>query len=203
MSELRLTPSSSLKSIDLSAIRRRDETGSVSIAERSGVSICSMFARKGTEAQLVHRVRDVFGAELPRKPSYCRQGPVAFVWAGRSQWLVLQDSNARDSLEQRLRSSLTETASIINQSDGRAIVRVCGSRARNALAKGLLIDLHPSSFQPGDAAITSIAYIGVNFWQIDAVPTYDFAIFRSFAVAFWEWLVEAAAEFDVVIESPK
>lgn len=202
MSELRLTASSSLKSVSRSAaeVSSTNETAGVSIQERSDLTICSVFARKGAEAQLARRVKDIFGLELPEKPTYCRAGPVAIAWAGRSQWLVLQDGDASDASEQRLRSSLTDIAAIINQSDGRTIVRVSGPHIRSALAKGLPIDLHSNSFSPGDAAITSIGQIAVNFWQVDALPTYEFSMFRSFAVAFWEWLIDAATEFGVVIK---
>ena len=47
--------------------------------------------------------------------------------------------------------------------------------------------------------MTAVAYVGVHFWQIDAVPTYEFAILRSFAIAFWEWILDAAAEFGVAV----
>jgi sarcosine oxidase subunit gamma len=35
----------------------------------------------------------------------------------------------------------------------------------------------------------------VQLWQVDAVPTYELAVPRSLAAAFWHWLVESAAEF--------
>ena len=69
----------------------------------------------------------------------------------------------------------------MDQSDGRTIVRISGASARDALAKGAFVDLHQSAFRPGDAAITTIGHIGVHFWQIDEVPTYECAMFRSFA----------------------
>ena len=175
----------------------------VAIVEQSGLSVCSVLAGRGAEARLADRVQQVFGVELPRMSRYTGPGPIAFAWAGRSQWLALQDNDEGDGFERQLRSSLAGVASVMDQSDGRTIVRISGPRARDTLAKGVLIDLHPSAFRPGDAAITTISYIGVNFWQVDAAPTYEFAMFRSFAVAFWEWLVDAAAEFGVVIESSK
>jgi len=98
-----------------------------------------------------------------------------------------------------LRSSLGEAVYVIDQSDSRTIVRIRGPRARDALAKGVHIDLHPRAFQPRDVAMTAVAHVGVHFWQVDAAPTYEFVVFRSFAVAFWEWLVNAAAEFGVAV----
>ena len=62
-----------------------------------------------------------------------------------------------------------------------------------------MIDLDPRAFAPGDAAVTSIAHVGAHFWQLDAAPTYEFAVFRSYSAAFWEGLVEAAAEFGVAV----
>lgn len=123
---------------------------------------------------------------------------MAFAWAGRSQWLVLREGPSR-LFELQLRSSLADVASVTDQSDGRTIVRISGPRARDTLAKGVHIDLHPSVFRPGDTAISIVSNIGVQFWQIDPAPTYEFAMFRSFAVSFWEWLVDAAAEFGVSV----
>lgn len=88
----------------------------------------------------------------------------------------------------------------VDQSDGRVVLRISGPRARDALEKGLHIDLHPRVFGPGDTALTAISYIGVHFWQLDALPTYEFTMFRSFAIAFCEWLAEAAAEFGFATE---
>jgi sarcosine oxidase subunit gamma len=49
------------------------------------------------------------------------------------------------------------------------------------------------------AALTVVGHINVHFWQVDAAPTYDFAVFRGFSVNFREWLIEAAAEYGVAI----
>jgi sarcosine oxidase subunit gamma len=88
---------------------------------------------------------------------------------------------------------------VTDQSDGRSIIRVSGSRAAFVLAKGVMIDLHPRAFGSGDVAITAVAHIGVQFWQIDATPTYEFVCFRSFAADFWHWLIEAGSEFGVAV----
>jgi hypothetical protein len=71
---------------------------------------------------------------------------------------------------------------------------------RDTPAKGILIDLHPSAFAPGNTAITTVAYVGDHFSQIDAGPTYESAVFRSFAIAFAEWAIDAAAEFGVSVQ---
>ena len=93
--------------------------------------------------------------------------------------LLALAQEARD-LAQRLKG----LASISDQSGGRTVLRVKGARAREVLAKGLPIDLHPSVFGSGSAATSTISLMGVQLWQVDDAPTYDLAIFRSVSASF-------------------
>jgi sarcosine oxidase subunit gamma len=154
-------------------------------------------ARKGAEARLSDRVRQVFELELPKTPLHASSAAIAFAWAGPSQWLALAERVEAPAFELRLRSSLAGDASVIDQSDGRTIFRISGPYARKALSKGIHIDLHPRTFKPGCVAITAVSNIITHFWQTDAAPTYEFAVFRSFAGSFCEWILDAAAEFNV------
>jgi sarcosine oxidase subunit gamma len=108
---------------------------------------------------------------------------------------------AHGALAGDLAATLKGLASVSDQSDGRAILRISGSRARDVLAKGLPIDLHPSVFGPGSAATSVIALMGVTLWQVDDAPTYDLAVFRSLAGSFWTWLTDSAAEFGCRVEA--
>ena len=194
MSEFRLTASSSITS----ALRQRhDIAPTVTIAERTGMAVCSVLARKGAEAALVDRVRQTLNLELPRRPRFATVDTTTFVWGGPSQWLALRENDSGQPFETNLRSALQDLASVMDQSDGRIIIRIGGPRARDALAKGVLIDLHPNAFQAGDVAITTIAHLDVHLWQLDDAPTYEFAVLRSFALVFLEWIIDAASEFGV------
>jgi heterotetrameric sarcosine oxidase gamma subunit len=196
VSDFSLSPASVLSS----HTSRTTGSAGVTIGERTGVSLCSVVARKGAEAALADRVRNGFGVELPRTPRCTGPGAVELIWAGPSQWLVLGEESDGRAFEQQLQSVFGGVASITDQSDGRVIIRVSGPRARDALAKGVLIDLHPSEFKPGATALTVVAYMNAHLWQVDDAPTYDVAMFRSFALAFWEWLAAAAAEYGVATE---
>jgi sarcosine oxidase subunit gamma len=109
------------------------------------------------------------------------------------------ENTAGHVFERRLLDDLTGLASLSNQSDGRTIIRVSGPKVRQALAKGVPIDLHPRAFRVGDTALTVVGHIGVHFWQLDETPTYEFAVFRSFSASLWEWLVASSAEFGVAV----
>jgi methylglutamate dehydrogenase subunit D len=106
---------------------------------------------------------------------------------------------APHAFERRLCDELAGLASVCDQSDSYTLIRVSGTRAREALAKGLMIDLHPRTFRSGDAALTAVAHIAVYFWQLDPAPTYEFAASRSAAADFWRGLVEAGNEYGVAI----
>ncbi len=199
MSDFTLTPVSILDSLRAPLPLQEKEKPGVTIIERTGVSLFQVLARKGADVQLAERVREMFNVALPSTPRCVASSPISFAWAGPSQWLALGAQRDCEAFATFLSSLRPNLASAVDQSDGRTIIRVSGPCAREALAKGLHIDLHPSVFRAGDAAITAVSHIGVHFWQLDDVPTYELTTFRSFAIAFCEWLVEASAEFGVSI----
>lgn len=164
----------------------------IAVEERSGVALCHVLARKGALEQLLQRVQDSFALRLPDSPKFVRSGAVSFVWSGPAQWLAVAEGQNGREFQRQLTSALGETASVVDQSDGRAVLRLSGPRCYDVLSRALPIDLHPSAFRPGSTAITTVAHIGVHLWQVDS-QTYDFAMFRSFAVAFAEWLADVAA----------
>jgi sarcosine oxidase subunit gamma len=82
------------------------------------------------------------------------------------------------------------------------VLRLSGPRAGDVLAKGLPIDLHPRTFGPDSAATSTISLMGVQLWQVDDLPTYDIALFRSLSASFWRWLTASAAEFGYEVTTP-
>jgi sarcosine oxidase subunit gamma len=200
MSRLPLTPRSSLEQLLVTNQHRsRDGHAGVTLALRSGPALATVSVRRNQTDALAGRLREVFGLPLVHVPRCAIAGPTAFVWAGPGQWLAMGEGEDGPTFEQRLRTTLANLASVNDQSDGRTIFRIRGKRARDALSKGVPIDLHPSKFGAGDTAVTTVAHIGAHFWQVDETPTYEFIISRSFAAAFCHWLLASAAEFGVVV----
>jgi sarcosine oxidase subunit gamma len=175
----------------------------IRLSLRSNLALASVIARKGQADALAQRIKSVFSLDLPRTPKVVRSGDIALVWAGPGQWLAAKDNAAGHAFEAELRDAFAGLASVSDQSDGRVVFHARGPRARDVLQKGVLIDLHPGAFKPGDVAVTPIAHIGTHLWQVDDTPAYEIAVFRSFADAFRHWLEEAGAEFgmDVAVEA--
>jgi sarcosine oxidase subunit gamma len=171
----------------------------VTIALRTDLALASVMARKDRRDALALRTRDVFGLDLPATPRRTVCGAVAFAWAGPGLWLAMADGADALTFEARLRETLSELCAISRQSDGRTVIRVEGPAARAALAKGVPIDLDPRAFGAGAVALTDVARMAVHLWQVDAAPVFELAVFRSYAAALWEWLVEASVEFGVAV----
>ena len=203
MHKYRLDPQTSP---GLLVCRGHDETAranaGVTLAGRPRVSLASVMARKGQHDAVSQNVRAAFGLSLPASPMCVTDGSTAFVWAGPGHWLAVADYDDPLTFEARLRTHLQDSASICGQSDGRSIIRICGPNARDALAKIVPIDLHPREFGPGHAAVTLAGQIGIHLWQIDAVPSYDIAVFRSLAAAMWQWLIDSSREFGIAVIEP-
>jgi len=165
----------------------------VTIAERAGLGLATVAGRKG--GPLRAAVKGSYGLDLPDGSAVVDGGEVSFVGYGPGQWLAVSGTLAGETLARDLAQRLRGLASISDQSGGRTVLRVKGPRARDVLAKGLPIDLHPSVFSPGSAATSTISLMGVQLWQVDDAPTYDIALFRSVSASFWRWLTASAAEF--------
>jgi heterotetrameric sarcosine oxidase gamma subunit len=173
----------------------------VTIAERIDLGLATVAARKGKADALAVAVRSAYGADLPWDSRVVAGQTAAFIGTAPGQWLAMSERLANGALADELAAKLAGLASITDQSDGRAVVRVSGPRARDALAKGVPIDLHPSVFGPGSAATTVISLIGAQIWQVDEAPTYDIAAFRGFAASLLRWITSSAAEFGYTVVS--
>ena len=179
--------------------RTQGEAG-VTLREVEGLGMASVIARKGRAADCAAALRRALALDLPVTPRCAGTGDLRILWAGPGQWMARGTALDSDALAERLAQALGGSASVAAQGDGRAVLRIGGPRARDTLAKGLALDLHESVFKPGDVALTSIMHMGVHFWEVDAAPTYEIALFRSFAGSFWHWIAGAAAEFGCEVE---
>ena len=186
----------------LSAIGSSPAGACVTLMSCDGLALATVIARKGQAVPLTERVRAVFGIDLPTGPRRISVGKIAFIGTGPGQWLAVeQASGDSQAFAARLKRDLAGLASVSDQSDARAVLRLSGPMARQVLAKGLPVDLHPRVFGPGDAALSQIALIGAHVWQIDETPTYEIAVFRSLAGSFADWLIASAAEFGIATMS--
>ena len=169
----------------------------VTLSLRDGVALAAIIGREGKIGQLRDRFQDSIGIALPLTAKRIDSDALSVVWAGPGRWLAVAAYEAGGSLEKTLRSFSSGLASIVDQSDGQCIFRVSGPSARDALSKGLPIDLDPRTFGPGDTAMTLAGHINVHLWQIDLAPTYELSVFRSLSKSFCDWFIEVSSGYGV------
>lgn len=172
------------------------KSAAFSVELREDLSMASITAGKGKVADVRAAMQSAYALDLPDTARRVEGNGICVIWHGPDQWIAMAErgANGRD-LERELMPLLAGLAAVVDQSDGRAVVRVSGTRIRDVLAKGIPVDLHPRAFASNGVAITHASHIGIILWQTDAAPVYEIAMFRSFADSFAGWLMHSAAEF--------
>ena len=143
-------------------------------------------------------VKAATGCDLPGACRASLSETGAVLWMGPDEWLVVGRPEEREALPGRLRAALGDTfAAVAETGESRTIIGLGGAHARDLLAKGCTIDLHPRAFGPGDCVNTLLAKAHVTLHQIDDAPTFSLYVHRSFAVYLWRWMLDAALEYGV------
>jgi sarcosine oxidase subunit gamma len=141
----------------------------------------------------------VLGVEFPLVPNtlvpYGADGWIA--WLGPDEWL-LASPRAVDGVASGLRAA-ARVASIVDVSASRTVFQISGAGARQLLAQGCALDLHPREFAVGHCAQTRLALANVLIvarvpGQTDfvAAPTFLVLVRSSFTRYLTEWLADAA-----------
>jgi sarcosine oxidase subunit gamma len=144
---------------------------------------------------------NILGVDLPTTPSTCIEGDAATaIWLGPDEFLITTRSQAPEEVEVQLRNAVTpHGGAAIDVSAQRTTLRLRGTHARDVLAKGCSIDLHPKVLGPGAAVQTMLALAGVVLIPLDSTGTdYRILVRSSFARYLAEWLIDAAEEFGIV-----
>lgn len=160
-----------------------------------GLTIASLAVFQGQIEELNAAIKSAYGVALPATGERVAGADISFVWSGDGLWHAFAERSGTRDLEFELKPLVAGLAAVVDHSDGRSVVRISGPFARDILAKGVPLDLHPSAFRPNKVAITHASHIGIMLWQIDLVPTYEIVLFRSFADSFMSWLINSAAEY--------
>ena len=135
---------------------------------------------------------------LPTDPNAATtSGGVTAIWLGPDEWLLTCQPGSERKLMARLREALQGVhAAVTDVTDARTILRIEGAGARDVLAKGCPLDLHPRALPPGAVAQSRLAKADVLLHRVDSgddgAPAFDLHVGRSFAGYLWAWLEEAS-----------
>jgi sarcosine oxidase subunit gamma len=177
----------------------------IRLAERTGLGKIDLRGDPAERAFMtgVGRVLDLL---LPTEPNTtASKGTVTGLWLGPNQWLLTCPADDVGLFMNTLRQALADShTALTDVSDGRIALTLAGPSARDVLAKGCPLDLHPRAFKTGQCAQSLLAKADVLLHlRSDDLPsglTFDVYVARSFAPYLWSWLEDAGREYGVQVE---
>ena len=183
---------------------RRQPRG-IRLAERTGLGKIDLRGDPSDRAFMtaVGRVLDLL---LPTEPgTSASKGKITALWQGPDQWLLTCPADDVAFFINTLRQTLAGSHIALTEvSDGRVALTLAGPSARDVLAKGCPLDLHPHAFEPGRCAQSLLAKADVLLHlradDPQTGPTFDLYVARSFADYLWTWLEDAGREYGVQVE---
>jgi sarcosine oxidase, subunit gamma len=181
---------------DRLAAATRTSQGAVRLAELPFLAQVNIrLDAKGAAADTVGLA---LGLQLPLEPNtVVRAGELTALWLGPDEWLLVGPAGTQRDLESRIREAAgDDPVAVTDVSAQRTTLLVAGSHARDLLAHGCSLDLHPRAFGPGRCAQTTLGRTQVVLVSRDEPRAGFWVLVRSsFALYLTDWLLDAATEY--------
>ena len=194
---LRQTPLAHLHLDARAANEAADAITGVRIGERPLLGLINLRGQR-SNPDFGQAVKKVVGASLPsvNETSGKPEG-VHVLGLGPDEWLIITPTDEEANLQANLRKAVADFhAAVTLTGESMTVIRLAGAHARDTLAKGCPVDMHPRVFGPGQCAQTILARADMTIHQT-ADDTYDIIVRRSFAEYVWTWLEDAAREYGI------
>ncbi|MFF0791328.1 sarcosine oxidase subunit gamma [Streptomyces spiralis] len=178
------------------AAATRSSRGAIRLAELP--FLAQVNVRLDAKGPAADAVGLALGLQLPLEPNtVVHAGDVTAVWLGPDEWLVVGRPGTQRETEGRIRAAAgDEPVSVTDVSAQRTTLLVAGPRARDLLAHGCALDLHPRAFGPGRCAQTMLARTQVVLVAREEPRAGFWVLVRSsFAGYLTDWLLDAAVEY--------
>jgi sarcosine oxidase, subunit gamma len=173
-------------------------SGRITIRELPFAAQLNLRADPG-DNRVAEAVRKALGFGLPKEPNTAfSAGGRSALWLGPDEWLVVGGEGEEALLQRVLRTALGDAfGSVVDVSANRTVIELSGPSARDVLAHGCPLDLHPRQFTPGRCAQTLLAKAQVIIHQVNELPTFHLYVRTSFAWYVADWLLDALVEYRV------
>ncbi len=185
------------------ALRMKKDMGRDSDVFLSEGAPCSLVNIRGSAKDETFRksVQFATGVALPRKANSVESvGERRIFWLGPNEWLVRAEDGASSAIVDALRTSFAaQHASAVDLSESRAIITIAGPKARDFLARGISIDLHPRAFKVGECAQTGMSRCNILLHLTSDQPSFDLYVLRSFSDYLWRWIEATSIDYNTAI----
>ena len=161
-----------------------------------------------TDSSFVDAARRVLGVDLPSSANTITEteGLVA-CWLGPDEWMMIVRSGGQTEIIKALWEAMGPFhTAVTDATGGYTMINLSGDHARDLLAKGCTLDLHPRAFAPGQCAQTNLARTAVLLIPRTNDPdlqSFDVVVRRSFANYLAHWIEHSAHEYGFEISGDK
>lgn len=169
----------------------------VGLAIEAEPEVAAVDLRIEATGPAVDKLARVLGPDLPTRPNtWTATADGRIVWLGPDEWLVTSATATPAELEDTI-ARVTEPCggAAVDVSAQRTGLRVRGTHARDLLATGCSVDLHPTAFPAGSSAQTTVGQAGVLLLGLGDGDDFRLFVRPSFADYLVDWLLDAAVEF--------
>jgi len=155
------------------------------------------------DAAFTSAVKTITGVDLPVKANTANEaGDTSILWLGPNEWWVVSLPDRGDALVMGLRQAFQgQHTAVIDVSESRTVITISGPKARDVLARGISLDLHPRAFGPGQCAQTGMSKANVLLHQTDDKPSYDIYVLKSFSDYLFRWTELIAQDFGLAFSA--
>lgn len=161
----------------------------IQISQRTGLSIIQIAAFSKTAEQCVKILDQQYGIKVPAAPCRAEKN---LLWVGSKRWWLVQPETEADLA--KVKQDFDAAAAITEHSQGRVVLRLSGQSVRDLLSKGSKVDFYSPVVTKNWCRPLPLDHFDVVLHCL-AKDQVDVYVNRSFALSFWEWLIDAAAEF--------
>lgn len=175
------------------------DSGSLIAGWRDGLCIVNLRGN-AEDAAFRSAAEAALGVPLPVAPCTTSEGAEVFIiWGGPDDWFIIGPQGHADATVNRLREALAGLHhAVTDVSSGYTVLHMRGRPARDVLAQGCPLDLHPRAFAPGACAGSHFFKAGVWLWQKDDALQYELLVRRSFMGYVWLMLEHCTEECGLV-----
>jgi sarcosine oxidase subunit gamma len=160
----------------------------------TGIGFVNLRGNPGNDA-FREAVEAGLGQTLPLEPNTISDGRHRVYWLGPDEWLITTEAGSVPALVADLEKRFADMHTAVNDvSGGNVAFRLTGAGARDLLAKGCTLDLHPRAFAVGDCAQSGLGKTGALIGLVDDTPTFEVIVRRSFAGYLEKWLRHAGRD---------
>ncbi|MBE1293630.1 MAG: sarcosine oxidase subunit gamma [Rhodobacteraceae bacterium] len=145
--------------------------GDVSLTEDLPASLTMLTARKGRLEACSEVLKSVHGVAMPKPNRATGTQAARAIWFGRDQAMLVGVTPD---------SSLLNEASVVDQSDAWAVIKLEGDGAEAVLARLVPVDLRAATFKRGHTARTMLGHMTVSITRVGE-QAFQIIAFRSMA----------------------